>query len=170
MRHTRQHGAGPAAPCTAQAEDLPLEGRTTGTPFRDQCQPGAYVVGMRANEGTWLDSIQIICAPYDIETEAFGAAYPGRRYGGNGGIAFSMDCGFGEAVIGWNMMPMNDGDRWIDMLTVTCRKPVYPAAPVYVRKLGDKDRVGGISDAFYGGGTQTDCTEGQAATGIHGPR
>lgn len=73
-----------AAPGPASSKEFAPAVGSGGSPFRDLCPAGQYLVGTNAHTGAVIDQISIICAPVKPDGTV-GALFHGPVHGGPGG-------------------------------------------------------------------------------------
>jgi len=85
-----------AVPMSSHAAEFPAEGGGGDRADRDVCDPGEFMVGARFRSGSWIDQIQIRCAPLDRSNGTLGSPHSGPRQpprgGPTGGIGGSVTC------------------------------------------------------------------------------
>jgi hypothetical protein len=131
--------AGPAA-----AGEIAAFGGPGGGPFRSECPPWSYVVGLAGGVGEWLDSIEPLCAPIQPAEQRIGPGTPnGHRYGGGGGGPFTVACPVGYALGGWrfDMVVNSDMDpTFVNGIVLDCRLLGSPGQ-TYTAQIGDYGAV-----------------------------
>ncbi|MEQ1929870.1 MAG: hypothetical protein ABL957_04955 [Parvularculaceae bacterium] len=84
-----------AAPALATIR--PTVGGAGGAESSTKCVPGMYVVGLRGNTGSWVDSLAVMCAPLRSDN-TLGSPVPAALVGGGGGAPAETMCGANEVV------------------------------------------------------------------------
>jgi hypothetical protein len=164
------------APARAGLEHPPFGG-PGGGPFRSECPPWSYVVGLAGGMGAWLDSIQPLCAPLQPLEQRIGPGTPaGQRAGGSGGAPFSLACPVGYALGRWRFdMVVNSDIEWtfVNALQLECRLVGSPGQ-TYSAQVGDYGAPLSMDVAVIAQmgvdrpGADHACLPGELATGIHG--
>lgn len=105
-------------PYAFAGKEFPPEGSNSGTPFREECPPGQFMVGARYRSGNWMDQIAIICAPVDA-TGMTGPQWNGPPIGGNGGSPNAKSCPPGSIIDFAGILP-HSGNRFVHMMDMSC--------------------------------------------------
>lgn len=102
----------------ASAKDTP-HGGSGGTPGSTFCGSDQVMVGIQANGGAYVDSIQPLCSKYNADGSWSGSILQAPRVGGTGGSAATRKCSNGHAVIGIG----GRADAYLNAIKLIC-KPV----------------------------------------------
>jgi hypothetical protein len=87
---------------------FPAVGDRGDASFNDRCPAQQYLIGLAGRAGTYIDQIQIICAPFANGTH--GTKYFGPLHGGSGGTPLEFSCASDSVVSGVELaMTKNDG-------------------------------------------------------------
>jgi hypothetical protein len=117
-------GGNPYSVTVVARGTLPEVGGSGTTRFTSLCPANQVIVGFSGRAGTFLDRLQLQCAPLSITGTAtlsvlVGAPTALTRYGGTGGTAFQDACPAGHVARGHSI---NEGSL-IDSLAFTCAAP-----------------------------------------------
>jgi hypothetical protein len=109
-------------------DDVAMErvGGGGGEPYRERCEPGSVVVGIRGGAGDLVDRVAIGCLPAAVALDPSSTAEPvySEGVGGDGGRAYEARCPPGSVVGGLTVA----AGRVLDSLTVECVAPAGSAA------------------------------------------
>ena len=107
---------------SAQATDLPAQGGPGGGPFRAECPPGEYLVGVSIKAGAWVAAIHPLCAPFLADQKRFGKWTRGPRHGGTGGSPLLKDaaCPSDRPVMGFKVGTTRTENPYVDYVELHC--------------------------------------------------
>jgi hypothetical protein len=150
------------------ATDTPVRGGPGGTPFRFTCDKGAYLVGMRARMGDWVDQLRPVCAPWLPERRRFGATSVGIAIGdskgGNRDIPGTCFPGFAISRLDGTLVVGNHAEsKFVGGLSVHCQTAEPPVAR-HALDFGYALSFGATSTPTF----DLDCPSGELAVGLHG--
>ena len=155
------------------ATDTPAVGGGGGAPFRVQCPPGNYLVGLHGRTGLWLDQIRAFCAPWDSAQRRLGTPqYVRGWFGGTGGGQASVVCPGDSAISGWEIRETPSREQTlVEYVAPECRTMLPPHDVVRVGRLifGQKratDRP--VMGAFRPGELWYGCPQNELAIGFYG--
>lgn len=143
-----------AAPASATIR--PTVGGGGDAESSTKCDPGSYVVGLRGNTGSWVDSLAVVCAPLRHDN-TLGPPVPAALLGGGGGSPAESMCGPNELVseVGFNFTT----NRQVAGIGFTCIRlsnSQRGALPAYGPGTGDPDSY-----------TAQYCPWGERVVGFH---
>lgn len=192
MKHSHHHvyrsslstpflllGLAMVSPTLALATDLQTYGGSGGTPFRDECPKGWYLVGLDGRAGEWVDRIATVCAPWLRDKQTFGKPAVGRYHGDStGGVKREPICwGLGinnRVVQSWELTRLTGDKKFVRYIIVNCTSLASPTATGRFTFGGPITADEGTT-FFDEAGTQrpdaplnTACPAGEVAIGIHG--
>lgn len=151
----------------ALATDLGAFGGTGGTPFRDECAPGEYLVGLDGRTGAWLDAIGAVCARWNASSKSFVAPRVVRYHGALGGGPQRETCAF-DLAIGTAMIDLKrSDDHLVANVTFECYSALPPYNSVSAYTFGNGGGfvpIGGRPSVM----TLQKCPAGELAVGILG--
>lgn len=154
------------------ATDVPARGGGGGNAYRQTCDEGEYLVGLRGRTGDWIDSMQLVCARWNgrqLDPPHVAGAPIGNS---TGGVANHADCP-GEAVVTAVGPTFTNADqsRFLDSIALRCvpiltrQKNDSPAYLPNLRSTGVTTRV----DHGFGVGVEVQsCPGDELAVGFHG--
>lgn len=158
-----------------QIWDLNFQGGPGGTDMRYMCAEQGYLVGLRAGVGSWIDSVQAICAKYDPKTGAmFGHQPEGPVFGGSGGgitEGESWDgrrkCEGNDVVYAFGVRETK-GQRVLGQIILACLDSISKRRPTNAPEDQPfRTVIAGSGNLKYEGPTPGDsCAPGKAAVGI----
>lgn len=112
----------------AQTVDSEAEGNPNGgQPFRQECAPGYYLVGLNARGGAWVDAIGAVCQRWNAASGKF--AGPDQAFnvaGGAGGSPAASRCLPNAAISGGIAQSGANEDHSLAFLGVNCRRLDMP--------------------------------------------
>jgi len=167
------------SPDLALATDLQTYGGSGGTPFRDECPKGWYLVGLNGRAGEWVDRVATVCAPWLRGKQTFGQPTVGRYHGDStGGVKRETICwGFGinnRVIQSWKLTRLTGDNKFVRYIIVNCTSLAPPTATGRFTFGGPITEDAGTT-FFDEAGTQrpdaplnTACPAGEVAIGIHG--
>jgi len=160
----------PTASATVAAQDTikldPLGG-PGGNYFEQICRPGRVLVGVQGWGGVWIDSVQAVCAKFDINGVS-DAQSEGRVFGGAGGEhPISAKCSNGQ-VVGYAEVSSTNDSSFVGSISLKCLNSSRNVADATVmRGTGRTDQdLGG--DGFHGFRGDQQCPPSTVAVGILG--
>ena len=128
-----------------------------GTPFRQLCPAGQYLVGARWRSGSWLDQISMTCAPVDANGVT-GPQSHGQTFGGNGGNPHEQSCDPGFVITGAAILQDSSQNPFVKEIDVDCKSTTSTLFSGFA--IGKVATVFPDHDQF--------CPDGQAVIGIQG--
>ena len=154
-------------PGSVTAKEFAPEGGSGGTPFRDLCPAGQYLVGTNARTGAVVDQISITCAPVKPDGTV-GALFHGPTRGGPGGGTPKepgnknkerrTTCADNEIVTAMGLLPGEQQSRQVVRLIIfNCVSTTGTAR--HNLDIGDAPLFPTINQA---------CPDGEAAMGLQG--
>lgn len=160
------------SPAIAQRIDTSARGNPDGgQPFRHECAPGLYLVGLNARGGAWVDAIGAVCQRWNAATGMFDG--PDQTFdvaGGTGGSPTVVRCLPNAAISGGITQRGENEDHGLAYLRVNCRRldmpdqqfQAYAAGRAY---FGEEHRaaIGHILPPL-----PVECPSGFWSVGIHG--
>lgn len=63
-----------------------------GGPFHFVCPPNTVLTGLNGQAGNWVDSLQPICAKWNVREKTLGEPIYGPIFGGKGGLPKGVNC------------------------------------------------------------------------------
>lgn len=159
----------------ALATNVPVEGGPGGSPFMARCSGESYLVGLAGRNGTWMDQLAPICAPWLPDRHTFGPPSEGAARGtSGGGAAFRHVCPRGYAIGEWSFIGTMDTEnrfQFVRSLSVTC-STVVPPADRQTFQIGDQS-LSKEADPVLGGriiyySYIQGCPRGELAAGFQG--
>lgn len=161
------------SPLDAHAQDrgaetrtqAPLVGGTGGAPFSYACPPGAFLTGIRARQGDWIDQVSAVCSRWDASAGAMVEVAASPAFGGNGGSPATMRCA-GRGVIGSmsGLLDPSSRDRTVNYVTFFCVDPFDTS--VRLSSIGENSF--GSRDVGITNGSFSLCGPNRIAAGLHG--
>lgn len=138
---------------------FPAVGDRGAASFNDRCPAQQYLIGLAGRAGTYIDQVQIICAPM-LANDTHGTKYLGPLHGGSGGTPLEFSCPADSVVSGVTLaMTKNDGHvAWIVLSCVSMRS-------------GSHNKVAfgtNIYTPHYDAYTDQLCQPGELANGFNG--
>lgn len=175
-------GSALVSPNLGMAIDTQSWGGDGGTPFRDQCPNGSYLVGLKGNVGSWINRIAPVCARWLLAQQTFGPRTVGPFHGRSTDInQREQYCGMLGLTMGairsWDLRRLSS-DNFLEFIAVRCTSLGLPTA---TRPLGfvfggpiTKDQGTNLIDQIgnlgkdAGDSFSIGCPPGELAIGIHG--
>lgn len=160
----------------AQRIDLPgpIGNDVGGQPFRHECAPGFYLVGLNVRDGAWIDAIGAVCQRWNPAAQKFeGTDQTFDVAGGGGGSAAVIRCQPNAAISsGVGQGGLNE-DGGLARLVVGCRRVDMPdqanQAPLAGREAFGKTHGSvRISGTFSRPVRVLECPPGFWSVGIFG--
>lgn len=156
----------------ASATDIAPHGGNGGVPYRAECDPGSYVVGLDARSGAFIDRLQIVCGRWTGKT--FENPRPVQTTAGDslGGQERSVDCptAMGVDYIVASFNHSNDlPEALLDDVGIHCAATgqVLDKPQPYALWIESPDTGGGtthVLDFSY----EEHCPPGELLTGMFG--
>jgi hypothetical protein len=138
--------------------EFPPVGSPGGDPFRVECPPGQYLVGVRWRSGSWMDQISPTCVFVDAQGFT-GPHWHGPTFGGTGGAPHEDYCP-PAAVINFASILLQSDTQYVHMMDLSCRRTISNT-PVW-----SLTNIGAPSSVF--GDHNQSCPPGEAVMGIQG--
>ncbi len=138
---------------------FPAVGDRGDASFNDRCPDHQYLIGLAGRAGTYIDQVQIICAPM-LANGTHGTKYLGPPHGGSGGTPLEFACAEDSVVSGVTLaMTKNDGHvAWTVLTCVSMQS-------------GSQHKVVFGTQAYtpnFQAYTDQLCQAGELANGFHG--
>ena len=157
----------------ALATDTPTVGGSGGGPFRLQCPPGHFLVGLEGRTGLWIDQITALCARWERTQTQSSLGFPVRvgRFGGAGGGPRSVVCPGNSVISGWTIHPSHGEPPMVEYFFPKCRAALPPYASVDIDlQFGDVHPVARstFSHPFMAAEEVHECPRFQVAVGVYG--
>lgn len=97
---------------------FPAVGDRGDASFNDRCPAHQYLLGLAGRAGTYIDQVQIICAPV-VANGTHGSKYLGPLRGGSGGTPLESSCA-GDSVVNGVELAMTKNDGHVAWVVLTC--------------------------------------------------
>lgn len=97
---------------------FPAVGDRGDASFDDRCPAHQYLIGLAGRAGTYIDRVQIICAPM-LANGTHGMKYLGPSHGGSGGTPLEFSCA-GDSVVSGVTLAMTKNDGHVAWTVLTC--------------------------------------------------
>lgn len=169
-----------AAPGAANAQRIdlpdPVGNRTGGQPFRHECAPGFYLVGLNVRDGAWIEAIGAVCQRWNPATQRFeGEDQTFDVAGGPGGGPGVIRCQPNAAIANATGSQGLNDDRSVAQLIIRCRRVDMPDQANQTPQAGrevfgqeHKHSATAIFAPFTAPPTRFDCPPGFWSVGIFG--
>ena len=97
---------------------FPAVGDRGDASFNDRCPANQYLIGLAGRAGTYIDQIQIICAPMSANG-THGPKYLGPFRGGSGGTPLEFSCP-GDSVVSGVHLSFTKGYNHVSAVDLNC--------------------------------------------------
>jgi hypothetical protein len=97
---------------------FPAVGDRGDASFNDRCPAHQYLIGLAGRAGTYIDEVQIICAPM-LANGTHGPKYVGPLRGGSGGNPLEFSCA-GDSVVSGVTLAMTKNVGHVAWIVLTC--------------------------------------------------
>jgi hypothetical protein len=146
-----------AIPNAIAGTEFEPAGGPGGTPFRELCPTGQYLVGARWRSGSWLDQISITCAAVDTNG-ATGPKSHGSTFGGGGGNPDERSCDPNQVITSASILKNSERYPFVQEIDLACKSTT---STLYFGFA-----VGRVATIFPDHNQH--CADGQAVIGVHG--
>jgi hypothetical protein len=153
----------------AWPKQFPAEGARGDLTTELKCPKGEYLVGITGRSGSWIDQLQIICAPYQSDGK-MGNAHPVEpSVGGKGGGPAGGNEGPCRAPVGAAWFGLTRDNRQIKVLTLVCMRSTWDNTAFFSEGPGsqlignDKTELADDTGARF----EQTCPDGEAASGFN---
>jgi hypothetical protein len=97
---------------------FPAAGDRGDASFNDRCPAHQYLIGLAGRAGTYIDQVQIICAPV-LANGTHGTKYLGPLHGGGGGTPLEFSC-TGDSVVSGVELAMTKNHGHVAWTVLNC--------------------------------------------------
>jgi hypothetical protein len=97
---------------------FPAVGGRGDASFNDRCPAHQNLIGLAGRAGTYIDQVQIICAPM-LANGTHGTKYLGPSHGGSGGTPLEFSCA-GDSVVSGATLAMTKNDGHVAWIVLNC--------------------------------------------------
>ncbi len=138
---------------------FPAVGDRGDASFNDRCPAHQYLIGVAGRAGTFIDQVQIICAPISANG-THGPQYVGPSRGGGGGTPLEFSCA-ADSVVNGVTLAMTKNDGHVAWMVLSCTS---------MRSAGRAKVLFGTANYTpnYQAYTDQMCQAGELANGFNG--